>query len=166
MCAESYTFLNQGQLGERFGVTSHQIGRWLDEIGLRENKRPSSSAFQGGYVDTAPTGRAACSYYYVWHQDKTVKALVEAGHSLVGHVAKRQTDVASLVGPFSSKPSSEDGFEIVDGNGVVSVWVRGSTNTEMIVRLMNLAYKWGKLSPASIPLAQEGQGQVGRIITK
>lgn len=153
MSAE-YAFANQRQLGEQFGVTSHQIGRWLDDIGLREDKRPSQTAFSGGYVDTAPTGRAAGSYYYVWNREKTVKALAEAGHPLVGEVIERPTDTISLIGPFSSNASSEDGYEIIGGDGIVSMWVRGGANADFIVRLLNLAYKFGKL-PARISSVQK-----------
>jgi hypothetical protein len=77
-----YPFVNQTILGEMFGATSHQVGKWLEDIGLRENKKPSWKAHQGGFVQTAPTGRAEGRYYFVWEKQKTVAALIEAGHSL------------------------------------------------------------------------------------
>jgi hypothetical protein len=49
-----YEYLNLGQLGEVFGTTSHQVGRWLTKIGLRyesaNGKKPSRDAYSGGYV--------------------------------------------------------------------------------------------------------------------
>ena len=73
-------FATQTELGELFDVSSHKIGHWLTEIGLRtREKRPSRAAFDGGYVEKADTGRNG-GYFYVWHREKTVTALGLAGY--------------------------------------------------------------------------------------
>ena len=53
-------FLSQTDLGKLFGVSSHVIGKWLLDCGLRtENKKPSRKAFEGGYVEKAACKDAA-----------------------------------------------------------------------------------------------------------
>lgn len=56
------------ELGKLFGVSSHSIGRWLIECGLRTpGKKPSRKAFEDGLVRQAPTGRGA-GYFWVWQK--------------------------------------------------------------------------------------------------
>lgn len=136
-------FISQTDLGHMFGVSSHAIGKWLIECGIRtENKKPSRKAFEGGFISQAPS-RNDC-YYYVWQQEKTIAALRSAGHRL-----KRQYEppnVNRLVGPFEAKISSRNGYEIVGGDGDVGMWVTGQTNAESVVLLLNLAYQHGKFN--------------------
>lgn len=76
---EAITYVNLTDLGKLFGMTSHGIGKVLKKIGLRDsNGKPSSKAFHQGYCDQAPTNRGS-GYYYVWHREKTIQALEEAG---------------------------------------------------------------------------------------
>ena len=78
-----YEWVNLTQLGRLFGVTSHKTGKWLVACGLRTNeKKPSRKAFEEGFVITADTNRGS-GYYYVWHKQKTVAALKDAGHKQV-----------------------------------------------------------------------------------
>jgi hypothetical protein len=136
-------FLNQTQLGECFGASSHAIGRWLEDIGLRTGThRPSDRAFNDGYVKAVPTGRGDPSgYYYVWHQRKTIAVLEAAGHARVDIPAP----TSRLIGPFVLRRSSEDGFEIVGGDGIVSMWVRGEANAKVVAQILNLAHESGFL---------------------
>ncbi len=130
-------YVNQTQLGELFGGTSHDVGRWLDAIGLRSGGRPTRKAFEGGYV--SPAG-----YGYVWQQEKTVAALEEAGHKRVP-----QKTTTRITGPFSMVESGLDAYQILNGDGTVSVWVMGDRNANIVTQLLNLAYKYGKLGDAS-----------------
>lgn len=69
------------ELEEELGrkVTSHNIGKMLMEIGLRtEDGKPSQRAFNEGFVRQEPTGRNG-GYFYVWHREKTLAVLREAG---------------------------------------------------------------------------------------
>jgi hypothetical protein len=76
---EEITYVNLTELGRVFGMTSHGIGKLLKIIGLREsNGKPSSKAFHEGYCEQAPTNRGT-GYYYVWHREKIIHALEEAG---------------------------------------------------------------------------------------
>jgi hypothetical protein len=139
-------YLTQTELGEVFGVTSHQIGRWLIEIGLRTpDKQPSRKAFAEGFVAQSPLDTGGC--FYKWDQDKTVKALENAGH-------RRKTPESTnrIVGPFTAQESGTNGYEIVSGNGTVSVWVVGHWNAETVTALLNLAYRHGKLGGDSLAM--------------
>jgi hypothetical protein len=130
------TFKRMTDLGKHFGVSSHKIGRWLTDIGLRENGSPSHSAFAGGYVKSAPNGRND-GYFWVWHHAKTVAALEQTGH--------RQIDQPilpdRLVGPFESRANGGDGYEIIGGDGATVAWVRGELGATKIKNLLNLAHR-------------------------
>ena len=137
-------FVTQTELGRLFGATSHVIGKWLVECGLRtETRKPSRTAFKGGFVEQAPSGRNG-GYFYVWHQEKAIAALRSAGHRL-----KRQYEPPTdsrLRGPFEARKSSRNGYEIVGGDGDVGMWGTGQTNAESVVLLLNLAYQHGKFN--------------------
>ena len=64
-------------LGKRYGISSHKIGKLLVALGLRTVAgRPSARAFELGLVKTASTGRGdENGYFYVWHVAKTTKLL-------------------------------------------------------------------------------------------
>src|SRR5262245_42399483 len=102
-----YEYLSLTQVGDVFGVTSHQVGRWLAEIGLRceakKGLRPSRQAHDGGYVKDVGTGTGG--YMWVWHADKTVKALQETGHRVAIPPWHDLLAECRLNGPFHARPS-------------------------------------------------------------
>jgi hypothetical protein len=130
-------FLNQTELGTLFGATSHEIGRWLDQLGLRDGKWPTGRAFDGGYV--SKTSLANGFYYYKWDKRLTVAALEQASHRQVP-----QKSADRIEGPFSMVESAPNAFQILSGNGTVSIWAIGRENADDLARLLNLAYKHGK----------------------
>lgn len=130
-------YVNQTELGTLFGVSSHVIGRWLVEIGLRTaDKQPSPAAFRGGYLEKS--GLENGGYFYKWHRAKTVAALEQAGHQQIA-----QMSAGRLNGPFTARQSSVNGYQIVNGDGTVSTWNMGKENARDLSCLMNLAYKHG-----------------------
>jgi hypothetical protein len=73
-------FLSLTELGQQFGISSHKMGRLLMTLGLRtKDKKPSSTAFQGGFV-TQRASTQPGTYYWVWHGEKTMQLLHEAGY--------------------------------------------------------------------------------------
>lgn len=65
------------EIGSLLGLSSHQIGRRLKELGLRTNEgRPSQKAFQNGYCAQRWT-EDGMNYLWAWHEDKTLKLLTE-----------------------------------------------------------------------------------------
>lgn len=133
--------LSQTDLGKLFGVSSHVIGKWLGDCGLRnEFKKPSKRAFEEGFVNTAGTGREVVgSYFYVWHKAKTVAALKAAGHRIKPHFDPH-TD-GRLKGPFEARRNSANGFELADAEGNVAIWVMGQQNADRVTAMLNLAFK-------------------------
>jgi hypothetical protein len=76
---DEITFVTMTELGRCFGLTSHQIGRKLKEIGLRTaDGKPSQAAFQGGLCSQR-WSRDHENYCWAWHQEKTSEALRRAG---------------------------------------------------------------------------------------
>jgi hypothetical protein len=72
-------FMSQTELGTFFNVSSHQIGKWLISCGLRTAyKKPSPKAFNEGFVEQRPSTQPG-TYFWVWHAEKTMKVLTEAG---------------------------------------------------------------------------------------
>lgn len=62
-----------------FGMTSHKIGKALEEMGFRtEDHRPSCKAFSLGLVERRFTEDHQ-HYLWAWHHEKTVALLEQAG---------------------------------------------------------------------------------------
>lgn len=80
-------YLSVTELGRHYGMSSHQVGRWLKNLGLRTDQgKPSSEAFALGYVSQRPS-RQPGTYYWVWHGqrinellDKHTQAAKQKGH--------------------------------------------------------------------------------------
>lgn len=139
-----YKLLTQTQVGSLFGVSSHVIGRWLIEIGLRTLKgRPTAAAHQGGYCGPAPSH--GNGYHWAWHSEKTVAALEVAGHRRISPPPLDLVEPPSLLGPFAARTCEDGRIEVVSGDGSVGVIVVGERNAKTVVRLLNLAHRFGKL---------------------
>jgi hypothetical protein len=73
-------FLSLTDLGKLYGVSSHKMGKWLSDLGLRDrNKKPSRTAFDNGLVEQKDSTQPG-TYFWVWHKEKTLWALEKAGH--------------------------------------------------------------------------------------
>jgi len=133
------------QIGELFGVTSHQVGKWLVEIGLRtSDKRPSAEAFDGGYVEQRPSRNQG--YNWCWDSAKTVEALEKAGHRRIPNPPPGLVDPPLLNGPFQTRPNTSNGFDVVNGDGSVAVVVTGERNALFLAKVLNTADQCGTLA--------------------
>lgn len=132
-------FVNQGDLGVYFNLSSHKIGIALDALGLRDGtNNPTAKAFAGGYV--AKSGHTN-GWYYVWHLEKTLAALEAAGHKRVP-----QPSTAKLTGPFSAVRRKGSEWLVLNSDGTYSVVVIGEDNAKRLVAVFNLADKHGLLN--------------------
>lgn len=127
-------FVNLSQLGKRFRVTSHVIGKWLVACGLRERKGnqfvPSQQAHRNGFVLVQPSGNGAgCNF--LWHGARTEAALAEAGHYPIASAT------SSLKGPYFASKRTDNCYEIVDADGTVGIWAFGKVRAEQLVALLN-----------------------------
>jgi len=123
------------RLGEMFGVTAIKMGQRLVKIGLRERNYneycPAPVAMRTGYCKATENDQGI--RFYVWHREKTVKALEAAGYEQV----KEQPITTRIGGPFSFQASGQDGFKIVGGDGTAAIWVVGEDNARMVVAALN-----------------------------
>ena len=132
--------LNQRQLGEYFGVSSHVTGRWLKAAGLRDpSGSPSLVAIEADFVVRVDVGDGIRPFW-AWTK-KTVEFLEQQGHMRPLVDTDGAPPETQLTGPFTSRSNDGDGHEIVDSNGVVGVWVRGEENAKEVVMLMNLSHE-------------------------
>lgn len=66
-------------IGQEFGLSSHQLGRVLTEIGFRKDGKPTAKAFQAGWVaQRFATGGS--NYIWAWHVGKTRTLLELKGY--------------------------------------------------------------------------------------
>lgn len=150
-----YEFMTLTQLGQLFGVTSHQLGRWLVDIGLRnEKKRPSQKAFDGDYCKTGPSRGEG--YNWIWHTEKTVQALTSAGHKMVSPPPLDLVEPPRLVGPFTQRLGDSGMTEIAGGDGSVTTFVVGEKNAKVVCLLLNVAHRLGKIGTAVPPPGMAG----------
>ncbi len=139
-----YKYLTQTQVGSIFGTSSHVVGRWLIEIGLRTAKgRPTATAHQGGYNEAVPSHGSG--YHWAWHAEKTVAALEAAGHRRACPPPLNLVEPPPLLGPFEARASETGQTEVVGADGNVSIIVSGEKNSKFLVELLNLAHRFGKL---------------------
>ena len=140
-----YEFMTMTQIGQLFGVSSHQIGKWLVEIGLRTGgKSPSRAAFEYDFVTQAPS-RNDC-YNWVWNSARTVAALEKAGHERISNPPPYLVDPPKLNGPFKKRMNGQNGYDIVHGDGSVAIVVSGERNAEFLLRVLNLAHEKGTIA--------------------
>ena len=146
-----YKTMSQGQLGKLFGVSSHVIGKWLVDVGLRtDDKRPTCDAHQNGFCESAPSGDSG--FHWVWNSERTVKRLVDAGHDLVIDPPEELVSTSPLIGPF--RLSETNGRDVVNFDGAIAVRAASQTTAEVVLRLLNLAHKGGSLD-RFITMSQE-----------
>ena len=132
-------YLTQTELGKLFGVSCKVVGDWLIEVGLRTiDRKPTRTAFDGGFVSQAALD--AGGYFYKWDDEKTIKALEKEDTGV-----KRRCPLEESGGHFLFRKSSENGYEVLSGDGTVSIWIVGESNVDFVVRLLNLAYEHGKV---------------------
>jgi hypothetical protein len=118
------------------------------ELSLRTvGGTPSPQAHHLGLVKQAATGRGnQPGYFYLWKTDSVVELLEAAGHRQVLNPERKPAMPNVLVGPFSNRTSSADGYDIINGNGSVFGWMRGEKAANWVVRLLNLADQHGKFA--------------------
>lgn len=132
---KDFEFVTQTQLAKIFGVGVKIMGRWLTKIGLRDGDLdPTSQALQGGFCRLFRNDRDIV--FFVWHRGRTIAALKAGGYDPV--YEQPETILADrLFGPFTLHPTSEDGWQVRNGDGTCCMWVRGERNAKKIVALFN-----------------------------
>ncbi len=77
-------------IAKPFGATSHEVGQWLKNLGLRTpDGRPSPRAFAEGWV-TQRTIEHSGGYFYVWDAERVSELFRH-----MGYVGKRGVSCSS-----------------------------------------------------------------------
>jgi hypothetical protein len=138
----TFKHMNQTQIGKLFGVTSHVVGNWLREVGLRlSDGSPSEMAHEGGFCKTVPSG--ASGYYWAWHSERTIAALRAAGYSVIPNSPHNLIRPAILSGPFCVRKSASSDSMIENGDGSVSLWTSNPMTADVVTRILNVAHSTG-----------------------
>lgn len=127
-------------LAKLFGVGCKEIRQWLEALGLlKEQGGPTDKAIEGTYCDMFEDwgGR----YGWWWHR-KLIDELTEAGHIRLDQPLSKPV---SIFGPFVPRLNGTGSYEIIGGDGNVAIWAVGQENAEFLVKLLNLAHKFGKV---------------------
>ena len=137
-------FTTMTEIGKRFDATSHEIGRWLMEIGLRTKfKEPSQQAIDEGFckrraIEGVPVPQI------LWNTAKTIAALEQAGHKQVIKPPMMVMPVNNgVTGPFTLERSGVNGYVVRGGDGTTSIWIYGEEPAQQVIRLFNVAYEHG-----------------------
>ena len=134
--------MTQTQLGELFGVSSHDIGKWLTDVGLRDpkKKKPSWDAYDGGFCELAPNGFFAGD----WVVEKTVTKLIDAGHSIVPTPPESLVEFPPLNGPFGLRSN-----DVINGDGTLAARTASRKNAESLHRMLEAAHRAGLINKLS-----------------
>ncbi len=130
----------QSELGKLFGVSSHTIGKWLVDCGLRDhNGQPTRRA-----IDEKFCGPLLATMQYTnigWNPDKTVPLLISHGHKLVDQPPSWLVQTSNLHGPFAISVSNPN--VVVNSDGDFVAETSSAKHSTVISRLLDLAHKHG-----------------------
>lgn len=140
-----FTFpeMTQTQLGKLFGVSSHVIGDWLTQIGLREDGQPTKNAHGGRFCKQAIAGEKGT--VWVWDSEKTVNALISAGHLMKLNPPQTLVLPAILNGPFSVRTTDSSICVVSNADGSDCVRTNTKMTAEVLVKILNVAHQHGHI---------------------
>ncbi len=141
--------LTQRQLGLLFDVSSHVIGNWLEQVGLRDEqtKKPTREAHQDGFCEQVMNGTG---YFWSWRSQLTVDKLIGAGHALVLELPESIVVPPELNGPF--RLSTEKSNCVLNNDGSMAAMATTKQNADVLLKLLNCGHRIG-LDRVLIPSA-------------
>lgn len=143
MCKFRYPRFTLTQIGQLFGETNQQVGKWLASAGLRDERgKPTRLAHDGGFCEQAPSRNDM--YVWAWRPDKVVPVLEQHGHKMLAMPPLELVEPSPLSGPFGVRTDANGFTEITNADGVVAALVPGRQQAEKLVAVMNLAHKHSK----------------------
>jgi len=141
---EQYEFVTQTQIGQHFGVTSHQIGRWLKKVGLREGEWPSETAKWNGFVKKIDANRKT---FFAWHRERTICELERHGYR---RQSQELDEPAEKKHDFGVVPLENGSFDVVGPTDKLVIRATEKAAAEELVHVLNLAAKHGKLQSLAV----------------
>jgi hypothetical protein len=143
-----YPRMTLTQLGELYGVTNQQVGKWLASAGLRDNRgKPTRLAHDGGYCEQAPSRNDM--YVWAWRPEKVVPVLEQHGHTMLRMPPLNLVEPPPLAGPFGVRTDADGFSEITNADGTLAALVPGRPQAERLVGVLNLAHKHSKFGHGS-----------------
>lgn len=144
MSIEPFEYMSLKQLGLLFGVSGIVVGRWLVEAGLRTPELlPSRKAIEYGMVKEVSTVDGGLPFI-VWHRARTIKVLEAMGHRRVV-AGEQEAEPLLLVGPFTLTHNGGHDYDVVATSGQ-RIGIRGQTNAESVLAVLNVAHRAGRLA--------------------
>lgn len=143
MCRFKYPRMTLTQIGQLFGVTNQQVGKWLASAGLRDDRgKPTRTAHDGGYCEQAPSRNDM--YVWAWKPERVVPVLEQHGHKMLPMPPVDLVEPSPLSGPFGLRTDANGFTEITNADGTVAALVPGRQHAEKLAGVMNLVHKHSK----------------------
>lgn len=89
-------YINQTELGERFGVTVKEMGGMLKEANMRCNDGIPTEEMTNTNIAVSITMKNG-SNYWRWHEHKTLEILIAAGFKLPTDIARKVIDALNEI---------------------------------------------------------------------
>lgn len=120
-------------------ATSHDVGRWLIEVGLRDgNKLPSTKAQQNGFVIQRYTGTNGDIPNFYWETIKTIAELEKAGYQRLPNPPLNLIQHDKMIGPYNCTQNHINGYDIQSTSGDIVASVYDQSNASEIIRILNM----------------------------
>ena len=120
-------------------ASSHDIGRWLIAIGLRDgNMAPSRRAMDEGFVFQRFCGTNDNILNSYWESIKTVAELEKNGYKRLPNPPEYLVQHESIDGPYTYGRNSHNSYDICSANGNVNIVVSGLDNTKKVTEALNI----------------------------
>lgn len=137
-------YMNMTEIGSIFGTTGHKVGKWLKEIGLRnEFGDPARHAYEQKMI-SADFDRHG-TYNVLWDAAKVVPLLRDGGHEPASPPPAELVEPPVLLGPFTVQPAEGGVHRVVGDNGDMAISVIGEANAQAVQHVLNVAHKSGHL---------------------
>lgn len=142
-------FMNLTDIGRLFGKTTREVGKRLQEIGLRTAKgKPSDAAYRRDLIEVKNPG--TWGWTYVWHAQRTSQQLIERGWKPIVPPPIDLVIPITPIGPFTVQ-SSAGQFQILGADGEACVWMLDQITADKVCRVMNVGHRLGVFCP-SVPV--------------
>lgn len=140
-----FCYMSMTEIGQLFykdlrsasSATSHDVGRWLQDIGLRtKDKSPSLNATESGIAIQKLTGKNKDIPNHYWEPNQTVAALEKAGHKRLPNPPENIVCHEKIEGPYVCERNHLNGYDIKSNSDTITT-VYGDENAEMVLQALN-----------------------------
>lgn len=121
-------------------ASSHDVGRWLISIGLRDgNKLPSHRSLSEGFVIQKCSGPQGNIPNYYWDSVRTIEELEKGGYKRLPNPPQNLIRHGKADGPYVYIWSDNlNGYNIKSSSGLIAATVYDCENAMEITRILNM----------------------------